>query len=69
MLGIRSEATKSNKYELLRINHIEYLMHEEKLYISYFEEVLLCNRISNAYSGFNTFYQIKNPAKAGFFNN
>ncbi len=28
-------------------------MHEEKLYTSYFEGVLRCNRISNAYSGLN----------------
>jgi hypothetical protein len=41
------------KYELLRINHIEYMMHEKKLFTSYFEGVLRCNRISNAESGFN----------------
>jgi hypothetical protein len=28
------------------------MMHEEKLYTSYFEKVLGCNRITNAYSGF-----------------
>ncbi len=28
-------------------------MHEKKLYTSYFEGVLRCNRISNAYSGLN----------------
>jgi hypothetical protein len=39
------------KYQLLRINHIEYMMHEKKLFTSYFEGVLHCNRISNAYSG------------------
>ena len=39
------------KYELLRINHIEYMMLEKKLFTSYFEGVLRCNRFSNAYSG------------------
>jgi hypothetical protein len=28
------------------------MMHEEKLYTSYFEGILRCNRISNAHSGF-----------------
>ena len=36
------------KYELLRINHIEYMKHEKKLLNSYFEGVMRCNKISNA---------------------
>jgi len=41
------------KYKLLRINHIEYMKHEKKLFTSYFEGILRCNRISNAYAGLN----------------
>ncbi len=41
------------KYELLGINHIENMMHKKKLFTLYFEGVLRCNRISDAYSGLN----------------
>ena len=41
------------KYELSRINYIEYMMHEKKFFTSYFEGILRCNRISNGYSGLN----------------
>jgi hypothetical protein len=40
------------KYELLRVNHIRYMMHKQKLFTSYFAGILSCNRSSDAYSGF-----------------
>jgi len=36
------------KFELLRINHSKFMMHEKKLFTSYSEWFFPCNRISNA---------------------